>query len=580
MNPPNSASKYAEARNALLCVVIVAAAMLIIRPFADIGYGDDTAYAQVALVLARTGHLVYNGWESAFLVLHAYWGALFIRLFGFSFVALRLSTVPFALGAVGLCRLLVRRAGLAPRTSFLVSLLFGLSTLFLPVAVSYMTDVPAVFFMLASLYSFVRVEELSGTTKAYFWLALGVASGFAGGTGRQVVWLVPLIVLPYLAWVRRRDKSLSLLATLAWFLVLGGVFYTTRWFNQQLYVVFQPPVFSEVKLLLKKPFWAVNVTARLGLMLLLMILPAAVPLLLRAWLNTWRGSRRRQIFVAVLLLFLLAAIGLHPSLASIPWVGSTLNWEGINGSTPLPDRPIVLVRPVRVLVALSVYISVCVLATEFWGWKKNLRRMLSALRNPSSKEFTMAAMSLVSLIYFGLLVVRSVDFDIFDRYLLPLLPWAATVLLLWFEESNLHAEKMLGRALPLAWGVLGIIAFYGIASTQDLWALAQARVVATQKLESAAVPRTAIDAGFDYNAWTELSINGRLNSRWVVNPPGSYDPKLSQTPSVVPEYRLEYQLTAETAPSEFASVPYFSLLPPFNKRVRIDRILNRSSPLR
>jgi 4-amino-4-deoxy-L-arabinose transferase-like glycosyltransferase len=556
-------------------MAIVAVALLIIWPFANIGYADDTAYAHVALMLVRTGRLVYNGWEAAFLVVHAYWGALFIRLFGFSFVGLRLSTLPFALGAVGLCNLLVRRAGLQRRPALLVTLLFGLSPLFLPLAVSYMTDVPAIFFMFASLYSFARAEESSENSKAYLWLAVGVATGFMGGTGRQVVWLVPLIVLPYLAWVRRGQRLFSLLAIVGWLLVLAGVMYTTRWFNQQLYTVFQPSVFGEIKLLAKKPLWAPNVTGRLCLMLFLMILPGAIPLLWRACAELWRGSRGHQIFVAALLMLVFAAIAIHPSLASIPWIGTTLNWEGINGSAPLLDRPIVLVRPVRALVAIVVYISVCILAGEMLGLRFILRRVARALIKPSSNEFTLAAVSLVNIIYFALLVVRSADFDIFDRYLLPLLPWAATLLLLWFEQDNPDAEGMLERSMPSAWAVLGILALYGIASTQDLWALGEARVLATGKLESAGVARTAIDAGFDYNAWTELTTTGRMNSRWVVNPPNSYDPHQSQTPSVIPEYRLEYRLTPETGPSDFGSVPYFSLLPPYSKRVRIDRVLHR-----
>jgi hypothetical protein len=90
--------------------------------------------------------------------------------------------------------------------------------------------------------------------------------------------------------------------------------------------------------------------------------PAAVPLLLR---STWRGPRRRQILVAALFLLLLAAVAIHPSLASIPWVGTTLNWEGINGSAPLPGRSIALVTPTRFVAAMVVYISVCILAGGF-----------------------------------------------------------------------------------------------------------------------------------------------------------------------------------------------------------------------
>jgi hypothetical protein len=552
---------------------VVAVAMLVVWPFANIGFGDDTAYARVALVLARTGRLRYNGWQAAFLVLQAYWGALVIRLFGFSFVCLRLSTFPFALGAVGLCYRLVRRIGLQERSAMLVTLLFGLSPMFLPLAVSFMTDVPATFFMFASLLSFARTEESSGKPTSYGWLTLGVATALMGGTSRQVVWLVPLIVLPYLAWVRREQRWLRLSAIVAWVLMLGGVICMTRWFNRQPYAVFEPSVFSELKLAIKGPFWTANVTARIAFMFVLITLPAAIPLLFRASVDTWRGPKRRQMIVGGLLLLVLVAIVIHHSLASIPWVPSTFNWEGINGAVPLPGRPIVLTRPIRALIAVVVYAAACILAGEFWNVLKFARQGVRVLVDSSGRQFTLAATSLVSFSYLTLVVIRAADFDICDRYLVPIIPWAAAVLLLWFEKDNPHAERMLRKAMPFAWALLAVLAFYAIASTQDLWALAEARVVATRKLEAADVARTAIDGGFDYNAWTELMTTGRMNSRWVVNPAGSYNPNLSQTPSVVPVYRLEYSLTPETEPTDFGSVPYASLLPPFHKQVRIDRIL-------
>ena len=140
----------------------------------------------------------------------------------------------------------MRRAGLREQESLLVTLLFGLSPLFLPLAVSFMTDVPAICFMFASLYAFVRAQDSSGERTSLGWLTLGMATGFMGGTSRQVVWLVPLIVLPYLAWISRGKTRLRLAAVASWILVLGGVIWTTRSFNHQLYAEFQPSVFSEL----------------------------------------------------------------------------------------------------------------------------------------------------------------------------------------------------------------------------------------------------------------------------------------------------------------------------------------------
>jgi hypothetical protein len=561
------------ARHVRTCLAAVSAAIVIIWPVADLPYGDDTAYAHMALNLVRTGHISYNGWEAVVQLLHTYWGALAIRLFGFSFVAVRLSTIPYALGAVAFSYLLVRLAGLQAKAAVFVTLLFGLSPLFLPVAVSYMTDVPGLFFYFASLYFLIRAADSSTDRRGYGWLALGVAAGFLGGTGRQIVWFVPLVILPYLAWVRRQNVRFAAASAGGWILTLGGVAALLAWFKRQPYIEVQLSLFRQLEHAAKRPRWELNMFARFLLMLLFMCLPAALPLALRAWMNTWRGTRTRKIVVGTLVLAVLFSVLIHPSLASIPWVPSTLNWEGINGSAPLPGRPIVLTGPIRAFFALAVYLTCCVLAGELTNIRALAGGIWRAVRNPRGSSFALTAMSLVSIVYFLMVILRGVDVDVFDRYLLPLLPWAATVLLLWFESDNPSAKPMLWRVMPFAWTLLALLAAYATLSTQDLWSLARARVAAVRELEAAGVRRTAIDAGFEYNAWTELLISGHLNNRRVINPPGAYRPGLSQTPSVVPMYKLEYAPTPETPPSEFGSVPYFSLLPPFHKQVSIDRVL-------
>jgi Dolichyl-phosphate-mannose-protein mannosyltransferase len=569
-------TRKTDIRNIFLCVAILAAAIVLVWPVGESAYGDDSAYAHMALQAARTGHFAYNGWEAAVMILHVYWGALFIRLFGFSFDCVRFSTLPFAFGSVIFCYLLVRRAGLRAKEALFVTALFALCPLFLPVAVSYMTDVPGLFFLFASLYALTRAAEASLEGRGYVWLALGVTLGFLGGTGRQVAWLAPLVVLPYLAWLRRSQRVFAGVSLAAWAAVLGGVGWVMAWFNRQPYVEPQTPLLSELKIALQKPAADIGITARILLTILLLCLPATVPLLWEASRKAWSGTLLRKLLVIVSLIGVTLAVLVHPSVASFPWLASTLNWEGINGSQPLLGRPIVITRAIRAAVALAVYAVGCILAGELVNLRELARRASRAFLDETGGQFALVAMSLVSVVYFALTVIRASHFDIFDRFLLPVLPLAATVFLLWVKpEKN---DAVFGRwGMPVALASLAVLGSYAILSTQDLWALSRARIAATIKLEGAGVPRTAIDAGSEYNVWTELQINGRVNGHRVVNPPGAYRPGLGPTPSVVPEYRLEFEPTAETVPSEFGSVPYFSLLPPFRKQVSIDRLVAPSS---
>src|SRR5260370_17728568 len=95
------------------------------------------------------------------LLFHAYWGALFIRLFGFSFACLRFSTMPFALGAVGLCYLLVRQAVLWGSGANLRTLFFVIFSIFFSLSVSFYYDLPGLFFFFFFFFFFSFTPTLS-----------------------------------------------------------------------------------------------------------------------------------------------------------------------------------------------------------------------------------------------------------------------------------------------------------------------------------------------------------------------------------------------------------------------------------
>jgi len=280
--------------------------------------------------------------------------------------------------------------------------------------------------------------------------------------------------------------------------------------------------------------------------------------------------------VGTLLLIVVGAVLIHPSLGSIPWMFSTLNREGLNGDAPLPGRPVVLTWPIRGAAALTVYAAACIFAGEICRLPDIMKRSWRALVNPSREGFATASMLLVSAVYFAVMVVRAIEFSPFDRYLLPLMPCASIALLLEFARRDGEVQRSRRLVMRLSWAALSILAFWAVVNTQDYWSLARARAVATRKLEAAAIPRTAIDAGMEYNYWTQLLVNGQLNWRFVKNPPGAYRPGFGIAPDVIPSYRLEYvPVRNETAPTEFGDVPYFSLFPPFHHKVMIDRILSR-----
>jgi len=202
----------------LLSALVVLGAMALTVPVAECGVNDDWSYTKMALDFAQTGHLIYNWWTGPMLVAQVWWGAFFIKLFGFSFLTVRLSTAPLAAGCAILLYGLHRRAGLPLGLAIFGTLVITLSPVFILNAVTFMTDVPALFFFLASAYGFVRVAEVLDDINKdssrnemlpkpfWRWLLFATIGGILGGSIRQTDWIIPFLA-PLWLLVRRRTFS-------------------------------------------------------------------------------------------------------------------------------------------------------------------------------------------------------------------------------------------------------------------------------------------------------------------------------------------------------------------------------------
>jgi hypothetical protein len=78
---------------AIACAVTPLLCYIFIRPYAEIGMGDDWSYIKMVQVLAQTGHIAYNGWETPMLGWQLFFGAFLVKLFGFSFTVVRFCSV-------------------------------------------------------------------------------------------------------------------------------------------------------------------------------------------------------------------------------------------------------------------------------------------------------------------------------------------------------------------------------------------------------------------------------------------------------------------------------------------------------
>ncbi len=555
-----------DRRNALLCVAACLLSLLACWPFAPTPFNDDWSYAFTVKHLLETGQFAYNGWATAAGVGHVYWGLAWTRVFGFSFDVLRLSTVPLACGAVSLIYKLSRHAGLRPGYAVFTALLVATSPVFMPVAVSFMTDVPGLFFILLALYTLVRSAEAESRTTAIGWMLLGVMIGMLGGISRQIVWVAPLAVVPYLIFLRRADLMFFIVGAVAWSLLIGGIVFTMHWFARQPFALPEPSVLVDLKRAYHGPAKFFADLLRLLLTVVLLALPAAI-----AAMSRWRG--RTSVIALVLWVGCLVALRHRPHWAVEPWMGNTLDATGILGHYELGGGmpPKMLIDPVRWVISAGVYAATAFIAVNALCvivlTRRGRSRVIHLLTGPGRDRVTLRILVVFAAGYLALLLPRVAHGDTYDRYALPLIACLAIPLLLSCQQSR--------RSPPaVAWIALIFFAIYGIGSTQELFALGRARAAAADRLLDAGVPRTQIGGGMEFDNWTELEVDGHVNSTRIVNPVGAYRPGLGLWPSVHPIYRLEFSPTTDTVPSMYGGIDYTTAWPPWRRKVWIDRVVS------
>ncbi|HEX6496738.1 MAG TPA: hypothetical protein VF018_14710, partial [Acidobacteriaceae bacterium] len=490
---------------------------------------------------------------------------------------------------------ILRHSGISNRNAIFGSLTLCLSPLFIPLAASYMTDVGAMFVILLCMYMCQRALEASSDRAAITWLCAATLIDVAGGTERQIMWLGALVVVPSAAWLLRNRRGVIPITVVLWIISIVFIFISTRWFYHQPYSVPeklfystpQGPSQSLTTLLLHRlafkavPFPAVLL--KTFLCLLLIILPILI-----AWLvAVFKLGRPAQIKLAVLALLL--GIGywilhLRGMLDDwvMPWLYHVLSSEAILPKTwaMLGRRPVTLPIPLRAALSIAVVLSGVAFAQWlFVRWRKDTVRASTGSGTESWRTLFYLYLP-YSIAYFMLLVPRGLRFFIFDRYLLGIMPVVILYLLKLYEEK-------IARSLPvLCYVTLSLFALYGIGATHDLFAINRAIIRAVNEVRSQGVKENAIQAGFEYDGWTEIDQAGYVNESKMTYPAGAYHENLQDhrrpgdcrmdfdpyTPALHPKFIVVLTPMWCLEQSSFPPLSYDAWLPPFSRRIYIQKV--------
>lgn len=468
-------------------LVLLGVVTVVINPLRQSAFTDDWSYALTVRHLLETGVYRLDNWAAANPVFQVYWGALFARLFGFSFSSLKVSTLVLLAGGLGGMYLLAREHGLSAPRAGLLTLVLLANPLTLVLGFSYMTDIPYLACLVLGLAFYTRAIRLSRYRMAILGSVFAAAAilirsfGVAFLPGLGLVWL----------FSQRKRETIPLFAICAALPLLAGawqVFANTGAPNWAvpLHIQWQLAYVTNFRTLFPEMLWRLAVLLEYLAFFSLPLLPVALAdwwqnLTARPSADSPNRPPLREWLIGVgLLIFLVGATLLGVWVLKRAWVMPIIDWN-LNDITDWPD-------------GFSIALSLIMLAGAFLYARLILLRYGGGwLRQTPDHE------RLLDVVTLGLLASQITYFQFGDEYLLHFLPFMLIVVGRgvggWLDRL---AWPTVGRAVALA--VVGVLWVRGMQSNAEaVWA-------AGDGLLAQGVPARQI-----HSTWDWASYNGAFD---------------------------------------------------------------------
>ncbi len=541
-----------------LLIAAFLALVLYVSPLGDFPLNDDWAYARSVEHLLETGQVKILGWAAPSLVFQVFWGALFSRLFGFSFVTLRISTLTLGLAGGIAFFFTLKELRFSNWHSFLGVVLLLFNPLYAGLSFSFMTDVPFMALFLIALFFYLKGTTSNRPTL----LILGSALASLSLLVRQIGILLPVAfaIQALLAGQGAKERArragfvlglplVALIGYLVWYHAFHGV----------------PPELAQSKVLGLHRFSGVRqhkevilrgfyLLEYFGFFFLPVVFASVVP-----FLRSLQSQAKKVAFRALGFWgFLLGAgVGYFALRYSrlMPYMNNILSDFGNFGMGPhilrdayLLEIPLPTAIPrtvwwlVTLLAALSGMIFASMVTVKVWPlvrWLKGLKHKLS---------HPVAPLFLATFAFWALF--SSLNF-VYDRYAIFLLP-ASIVALLWCIQGLRRVRKVAILALVF----LGV---FSATFTRDYMQWNRARWSAIHYLtEEKGVPPEKIDAGLEFGGYfnygkPDTRPERKDKSWWFV-----HDDEYVVSFSVLPGYRIDRRFPYST-PASFSKQYIYAL---------------------
>jgi 4-amino-4-deoxy-L-arabinose transferase-like glycosyltransferase len=540
-----SQSRFAFVSRALLLdlgLITVAWCLgsLIVNPVGEFPLNDDWSYSRAVQNLIETGDYRPLGWAVMSLFTHVLWGALFSLPAGFSFTALRISSLVAGLLGLFGAYVLVRDLQQPRWLALLVALTLAFYPAYFVLSHTFMTDIP---FTAATLWSLVFLARAVRSSSGMH-LAAGIALAVAALLSRQVALAIPLAFAAIMLSRPRLNKRKVLFALAPLAICLAALLTYNHW----LAVTDRAPVQytelshtplkhsdSPLRIAYTLAVFGFYAPVYLGLFLLPFFAATARSLfwsdrMKRLWQSHRRGAT------------LLMLTGVAVMATSAGFLLSFFMKYGMRLLLPMQDRGNMLGRwglgpySLRDSIILNLDDHLLALPDVFWlvltllgvigalmliaklsiHGASFMARLLRDRRDINDDEAIGVLLVLCGCIY----LLPFLSYGFYDRYLIPLLPLFAAAMagasgqLHAWEPHRAKISVACGLALLTLWGVISI------AGTHDYLTWNRVRWQALGELmQEEHVAAAEIDGGFEFNGLyfydPSYKVDPSKSSWWV-----------------------------------------------------------------
>ncbi|HAX78640.1 MAG TPA: hypothetical protein DCY88_23110 [Cyanobacteria bacterium UBA11372] len=502
--------------NILALVTIWTLMVILVNPIGDFPLNDDWAYGRAVQSLIEKGDFQLSDWTATNLFSQVFWGALFCLPFGFSFTALRFSTLTLGLIGVVTTYGLLKEVNSSYKFSVLGALLVAINPIYFQLSNTFMNDVPFFAFTTVALYFLLRGLKYDSNIEITFGILMACVAILA----RQAGLAIPLAF--GCAYIMKKGIRISNIVRGFCPALLGIALQFT--YQKWLQLTMRSPYAygDQIKTLLKEFSEGIqnifsNYTT-ISLYSLIYLGLFIFPLLTIVFYRNFKqfSARKQKIFlIASSFFFVVVMQRLVSRNRIMPLVGNVLVDFGlgpvglINSYLPQAPRIFWIVATAIGVVGAALLLQYLFLA------------IIQILAGDSSSEtgekkwVTTFILSFVVIYFFplGLLGLSSQGF--YDRYLIVLLPFLMMTVLVCRAKIS---ENVSYRLMPLVLIMMLIGGGFTIAATHDY--LSSNRVVwqaLNNLMQESQISPDRIDGGFEFNGWYLCNHKNRVSSDKAIN---------------------------------------------------------------